>query len=376
MSGPASRRIAPRRVAALIGKESLQVVRDPSAILIAFVLPVVLMLLFSYAVSLDIRSMSVGVVREADDAPSQSLAAAFAASRYFAVTPARDRREVEDKVVAGKLRGFIVIPQDFAHRLTAGRAPLVQIVTDGSQPNTAKFVANDAQGVLRAWLLDRNQAAPQPIALVERFLFNPELESRRALLPGSIAIIMTMIGTLLTALVVAREWERGTMEAILSTPATIAEILIGKLAPYFVLGMAATVGCALFAVHFFEVPLRGSWGALLFLSAVFLVPALGQGLLISTLARNQFVASQLALLTGFLPSYLLSGFLFEIDAMPTAVHALTYVVPARYFVPSLQTVFLAGDVWPLLLPNAAAMLAIGGLFFAISVMKTKKSLDR
>ena len=279
-------------------------------------------------------------------------------------------------MVAGKLRGFIVIPQDFARRLAAGRSPLVQIVSDGAQPNTAKFVANDAQGVLRAWLQDRNRAVEPPITLVERFLFNPELESRRALLPGSIAIIMTMIGTLLTALVVAREWERGTMEAILSTPATIAEILIGKLTPYFVLGMAATVGCALFAVHFFGVPLRGSWGALLFLSAVFLVPALGQGLLISTLARNQFVASQLALLTGFLPSYLLSGFLFEIDAMPTAVHALTYVVPARYFVPSLQTVFLAGDVWPLLLPNAAAMLAIGGLFFAISVIKTKKSLDR
>ena len=244
MNGQVTRRIAPRRVAALIGKESLQVVRDPSAILIAFVLPVILMLLFSYAVSLDIRSMAVGVVREADDAPSQSLAAAFAASRYFAVTPARDRREIEDQVVAGKLRGFIVIPQDFARRLAAGRSPLVQIVSDGAQPNTAKFVANDAQGVLRAWLQDRNRAVEPPITLVERFLFNPELESRRALLPGSIAIIMTMIGTLLTALVVAREWERGTMEAILSTPATIAEILIGKLTPYFVLGMAATVGCA------------------------------------------------------------------------------------------------------------------------------------
>lgn len=371
-----ARRFDLGRVAALIGKESLQVVRDPSAILIAFVLPAVLMFLFAFAVSLDIRSLNVGVVMEADDAPSQSLAAAFAASRYFAVTPARDRRQVENGLVTGRLRGFVVIPQDFSQRLAENKRPLVQIVTDGSQPNTAKFVANDAQGVLNLWLAQRTGAPAPAISLIERFRFNPELESRRALLPGSIAIVMTMIGTLLTALVVAREWERGTMEAILSTPATIPEILIGKLAPYFVLGLAATVGCALWAIFFFGVPLRGSWAALLFLSSVFLVPALGQGLLISTLARNQFIAAQVALLSGFLPAYMLSGFLFEIDAMPWPIRLLTHAVAARYFVSSLQTVFLAGDVWSLFLPSAAAMLAIGALFFAIALAKTHKSLDR
>lgn len=372
---PAARGPDIGRLAALIRKESLQVVRDPSAILIAFVLPVVMLLLFAYAVSLDIRKVPIGVVMETDDAASQSLAAAFAGSRYFVVHPARDRREVAGAVIAGRLRGYIVIPQDFSRRLARDATPLVQIVTDGGQPNTAGFVANYARGVIANWQAGQRRAPRADIALEPRFWFNPELESRRALLPGAIAIVMTMIGTLLTALVVAREWERGTMEAILSTPAAVLEILIGKLLPYFALGLAATVGCTLLAVFAFGVPLRGSWLALLILTSTFLVPALGQGLLISAIAKNQFVASQIALFTGFLPAFLLSGFLFEIGSMPEPIRLLTHVVAARYFVSALQTVFLAGDVWPLLVPNALAMLAIGAVFFGIARAKTRKSLD-
>jgi ABC-2 type transport system permease protein len=180
---------------------------------------------------------------------------------------------------------------------------------------------------------------------------------------------------MLTALVVAREWERGTMEAVLSTPASVVEILIGKLLPYFVLAMLATISATLLAIHVFDVPLRGSWLALLLLSAVFLIPALGQGLLISAITRNQFLASQIALFSGFLPSFLLSGFLFEIDAMPPAIQAITYLIPARYFVASLQTVFLAGDVWAVFLPNLAAMAVIGMFFFAIARHKTRKNLE-
>jgi ABC-2 type transport system permease protein len=186
---------------------------------------------------------------------------------------------------------------------------------------------------------------------------------------------MTMIGTLLTAMVVAREWERGTMEAIMATPASILEILIGKLLPYFALGLVATLGCAAASVLLFDVPLRGSWLALLAISAAFLVPALGQGLLISALARIQFVAAQLALISGFLPALLLSGFLFEIDSMPIVIRALTHIVAARYFVSSLQSVFLAGDVWSQFVPNMLSMLAIGAVFFMITALKTRKSLD-
>ena len=211
--------------------------------------------------------------------------------------------------------------------------------------------------------------------LEPRYWFNPELESRRALIPRAIAIVMTLIGTMLTALVVAREWERGTMEAVLSTPASVAEILIGKLLPYFVLGMLSTLGAAALAVFVFGVPMRGSLVALLLLSAVFMVPALGQGLLISSLARNQFLAAQIALFTGFLPAFMLSGFLYEIDAMPAPIRAITRLVPARYFVDSLKTVFLAGDIWAVFLPNLAAMAAIGVLFFVIAKRATRKNLE-
>ena len=365
-----------RRLWALVRKESLQVIRDPSTILIAFVLPVVMLFLFAYAVSLDNQKVPIGIVLESDSAAAQSLAAAFSGTRYFAVTPARDRREVAGEVVGGRLRGYVVIPQDFEQRLASGtRPPLVQIITDGAQPNTARFVANYAQGVIKIWQSAHSPAIGSALTLEPRFWFNPEIESRHFLVPGAIAIIMTMIGTLLTALVVAREWERGTMEAIMSTPASVVEILIGKLLPYFVLGLGATIISALLAITVFGVPLRGSWLTLLSLSSVFLVPALGQGLLISAVTKNQFIAAQVALLSGFLPAFLLSGYLFEIDSMPAPIRILTYVIPARYFVSSLQTVFLAGDIWALLLPNMLAMLAIGIVFFAVAFAKTAKSLD-
>ncbi len=370
-----------KRLFGLVYKESLQVVRDPSAILVTFALPAVLMLVFAFALSLDQSHVPIGVVLESDAAQARDLAAAFSGTKYFDVTPARDRREVVPRLVAGDLRGFVVIPQDFEARLKGGRAPLVQIVTDGSQPNTAAFVAAFARGVVANWEegLETNgrEAArvASPVSLEPRFWFNIGINSRHFLIPGAIAIIVTLIGTLLTALVVAREWERGTMEALMSTPASIVEILLGKLLPYFVLGLAATLGCTMLATHAFGVPLRGSYVALFALTSVFLIPALGQGLLISSAARNQFVASQYAAMSGFLPAFMLSGFLFEIDAMPAWLRAITYLLPARYFVASLQTVFLTGDVWRLFVPNMLAMFAIGAGFFALVARNTRKSMD-
>lgn len=370
------RRFDLTRFIALVRKESLQAIRDPSTLLIAFVLPLILLFLFAYAVSLDIRHVRIGVVLESPGAIARTLAEAFSGTLYLDVTYAHDRREVAEKLVSGELRGYVVIPQDFERHFAETSLPLVQIITDGSQPNTADFVANYAQGVIQTWAADFTGAIPQPAVQLEpRYWFNPELTSRRALVPGAIAIIMTIIGTLLTALVVAREWERGTMEVILSTPASIQEILTGKLLPYFILGMLSTLMAATLAVFLFDVPLRGSLFALLLLSAVFMIPALGQGLLISSLTRNQFLASQLALFSGYLPAFMLSGFLFEIDAMPAPVRAVTWLIPARYFVSSLKTVFLAGDVWSVFIPDLLGMAAIGLLFFLIAQHHTRKSLE-
>ncbi len=370
------RRFDPARFAALVRKESLQAMRDPSTLLIALVLPLILLFLFAYAVSLDVRHVRIGVVLESSGAVAQTLADAFSGTRYLDVTFAHDRREVAGKLISGELRGYVVIPQDFERHFANTGKPLVQIITDGSQPNTADFVANYAQGVVQNWTASLSGSIPMPAIQPEpRYWFNPELASRRALVPGAIAIIMTIIGTLLTALVVAREWERGTMEAILSTPASVLEILTGKLLPYFALGMLSTLIAAALAVFLFDVPLRGSLCALLVLSAVFMMPALGQGLLISSLARNQFLASQLALFSGYLPAFMLSGFLFEIDAMPAPVRAITWLIPARYFVSSLKTVFLAGDIWSVFIPDLLGMAMIGLMFFLIAQRYTRKNLE-
>lgn len=366
-----------RRLATLVRKESLQIVRDPSSILIAFVLPAVLLFLFGYGVSLDTARTRVGLVIEAQTPLTQDLAASFQASRYFDVIIDRDRRTFEEDLVIGRIRGIVVVPETFTADYAAQKNPTIQVIVDGSEPNTASFVQNYTQGVVANWAALRGAeiAASAPaISVEQRFWFNAELKSRNFLVPGSIAIVMTLVGTLLTSLVVAREWERGTMEAIMATPVTATELLAGKILPYFLLGLTSMTLCVAIAVLLFGVPFRGSLLALYALIATFLVPALGQGLLISAATKNQFLASQVALISAFLPAFLLSGFLFEISSMPSVIQWVTLIVPARYLIPSLQTVFLAGDIWPMFLRDIAIMLLIGGVLFLLAARSTKKRI--
>ncbi len=371
-----SRPLSRVRLRALVIKESWQVVRDPSSLLIAFVMPPLLFFAFAVALSLDIEDVRLGVALEGAGPAARELAAAYGATPYFRVTGARDRRELEPLLRSGEIKGFVVIPVDFDRQLDDPyRRPQIQVITDGSQPNTANFVRAYAEGVVSGWARQAAGLDAPPLALEQRFWFNPELDSRRFLLPGGMAIVMTMIGTLLTALVVSREWERGTMEAMMSTPAATLELLISKLAPYFVLGMLATLGCTFMGVVFYDLPFRGSMLALLSISAVFLIPALGQGLLISTLTRNQFVAAQLALFSGFMPAFLLSGFLFEIDSMPRWLQLLTNLIPARHYVECLQSIFLAGDLWPQIIRSMVDLLLVAALFFGITLLKSHKRLD-
>jgi len=370
-----------RCLMALIRKECLQIIRDPSSLLIAFVLPCILLFIFGYGVNLDSSRLRIGVVLESTNVDSLNLASAFSHSRFFDVRLVRDRREVVDDLIAGHLRGIVVIPQQFTlATASSGNQAQVQLITDGSEPNVANFLQAYTAGVMQVWLSyyyeDKGQTAPSLIFTVApRFWYNPELLSRRALLPGSIAIIMTLIGTLLTALVIAREWERGTIEALMATPVSITQILLGKLVPYFILGMASMILCWLAVTLFFDVPFRGSFWALCLVSAVFLFAALGQGLLISTLSKNQFIASQVALVSGFLPSFMLSGFIFEIASMPLPIQGLTYLVAARYFVTALQGLFLTGSIWPTLISCMASMLTLAAVLFFITLRKTTKRLD-
>lgn len=373
-----------RRVTALIRKESLQILRDPSTFLIAGVLPLILLFIFGFGVSLDLRRVPVGVVVEQESPEAMSLLTAYRNSRYFAVVVARSRAEVAGEMVAGRLAGVVVVPADFAERLGRGDTAPVQVIVDGSEPNTAGLVQGYAQGVWQNWLaqeaVSRAGLADRPAARAQlgaepRYWFNPELSSRSSLLPGAVAINLTLVGTLLTALVVAREWERGTMEALLATPARRLEVLLGKIVPYFCLGMAAMAISVGTAVWGFGVPFRGSVLALVLVSAAYLATMLTLGLLISTRTRNQFVACQAALIVGFLPAFELSGFLFEIDSMPTPIQWLTRLLPPRYFVASLQTLFLAGDVPAVLVPNGLALCGFAAVLFALLVKSTRTRLE-
>jgi ABC-2 type transport system permease protein len=369
-----------RRLWALIGKEWLQIIRDPSSILIAFVLPLVLLFAFGYALSLDATGVKIGLVLEDSTPAAQDFAAALTHSRFFSVRSGHDRREFEDDLLAGRIAGVVVIPRYFSERLSRPQATApIQVLTDASQPNTASFVENYVRGAWQTWQLlrarDLGRELRQPVRLQPRFWFNSELDSHFFLVPGSVAIVMTLIGAILTALVVSREWERGTMEAMMATPITIRELIMGKLVPYYVLGMGSMFLTLFVAVEIFHVPFRGSFAVLCLVATVFLMAALGLGLLISTLARNQFVAAQVALLAAFLPSFLLSGFIFEIASMPWPIRLITHVISARYFVSSLQTLFLVGDVWGELIPDMLAMLAIAAVLFAVTAGRTVKRLD-
>ncbi len=372
-SGPA------RRITALVRKELLQILRDPSSILIAGILPLLLLFLFGFGVSLDLKSVAVCVVVEEPTPDATSFAASFAQSSFFAMREVRDRRECEADLVAGRIKGIVALPAAFSARAARGEASPIEVLADGSEPNTAGLVQNYVLGLWRTWLAEQQASSAQdvapPVTLVPRFWYNPAHESADFLLPGLVAVNMTLIGTLLTALVVAREWERGTMEALMSTPISTIELLVGKLAPYFLLGMAAMALSVGAAALVFGVPFRGSFAALGVISAVFLLCMLAFGLLVSTLSRNQFVASQVALIVGFLPAIMLSGFLFEIASMPLPIRILTYALPARYFVPSLQTLFLVGDIGAVLVPNGLAMAAIAAVLLTAVGRVTRLRLD-
>jgi ABC-2 type transport system permease protein len=373
-----------RRIAALVRKEGLQILRDPSSFLIAGVLPLLLLFIFAYGVTLDLRRVPVGVVVEQATPETDSFLASFHNSRYFTVRLAHHRKEVEADLVSGRLKGVVVLPADFSDRLGRGETAPIQVLVDGSDPNTAGLVQLYVQGLWSNWveqeaasragLADRPQAIPL-VRAEPRVWFNENFNSRAALLPGAVAIVLTLIGTLLTSLVVAREWERGTMEALLSTPVSPGELLLGKLVPYFVLGMGSMALSVSVTVFLLGVPFRASILALVAVSAAYLAVMLPLGLLISTVTRNQFAASLAAIISGFLPAFELSGFIFEIDSMPAPVRLLTSVLPARYFVSSLQTIFLAGDVASVLVPNGLVLVGMATVLFIALRWNTRVRLE-
>lgn len=367
------------RLWGMIRKESLQIIRDPSSISIAFIMPLVLLLLFGYGVSLDAKNIPIGIVVDHTDGASQSLTGSFERSEFFQVSHFSSIQTAETALTERRIDGIVWLRSNFSSDLLTGNEAKIGVIVNAVDSNQANITQGYIQGIWLSWLTRYSESKGRhfniPVTIEPRVWFNSALSSRLFLVPGLIAIIMTLIGSLLTAMIVAREWERGTMEALMVTPLRMGEMIAGKLIPYFILGMGGMLLSVTLALWQFDVPLRGSFWLLTLCSALFMLVSLAVGMLISVIAKNQFVAAQVALIISFLPAFLLSGFLFDINSMPEIIQLITHVVPARYFVSILQTLFLAGDIWPVILSNVFALLIMLVILFTLVWKKSHKNLE-
>ncbi len=374
-----------RRLGAVARKEALHIRRDPRSLGLAIGIPMLMLLMFGYALTLDVDHVPFVVWDQSLTAASRDYLAQFLGSRYFRfVGEVQNYRQLEGAIDRRTADLALVIPGDFADRIAAGRPAPVQAIVDGSDSNTAAIVLGYTQAITGAFnqqiSLEQirrlaGAAPPTPLDLRPRVWFNADLESRDFIVPGLIAVIMGLIAALLTSLTVAREWERGTMEQLVSTPVKPAEIILGKLTPYFVIGMVDVLIAVLMAVYLFHVPLRGSVALLFAMAALFIVGTLSQGILLSTLARQQLLASQIAMVSTFLPAFLLSGFMFAIPNMPTAVQVITYIVPARYFVSLVKGIYQRGVGLETLWADAVFLCIFSVVVAAAAILKFKKRID-
>jgi len=367
-----------RRIRALTLKEARQILRDPSSIAIGIVFPLMMILLFGYGLSLDVSRVAIAVVDEDASADSAALIGTFQLSPYFAVTVLHSMTEAKTLVLNRRVDGAVLIPSDFTRRSHSGEAEL-QIIVNGTDANQARIIQAYAQGPVAQWSAAQAGSGASfsvgPVIAVDRIWFNESNDSHYFLVPGLIVLVMTIIGAFLTAMVVAREWERGTLEALFVTPMQAGEFLISKFLPYFGLGMIGFVLCLLAAKFLFHVPLRGSLSLLCLASMIYLLVALGIGLLVSTLVKSQFLASQLAMLLTFLPAMMLSGFLYDLRSMPAFIRGITYILPARYAVALMQTLYLAGDVGSVVWPNLAVLAAMAAALMVFTRLATRKQLS-
>jgi ABC-2 type transport system permease protein len=374
-----------RRIAAIMWKEVTQIRRDPRSLLIAFLLPAFQLLIYGYAVNLDVRHVPLCVYDRDGTQDSQDLLKHFQATDYFNIVRVADNyRDVIHQIDYGVCTVAVVVPSQFSETLHSGGRAEVQALLDASDSNTAMVGMGYAQSIVQGYSsavqLDWQQrvglAASAPIVTFQpRTWFNENLESMANLVPGVMALVMAVVGALLTSLTIAREWERGTMEQLISTPVGKLEIQIGKLIPYFILGMIDTVVCAVMSVWWFHVPFRGSWTVLFGSSAMFLLVVLSLGYYISVTAKSQVGANQMAMLATFLPTYLLSGFIFPIDQMPVAVQWITRILPGRYYVSIVRNVFLKGTPVALLAPDLMSLAIIAAVLIVLATRSFHKRLQ-
>ncbi|MBS0342860.1 MAG: ABC transporter permease [Proteobacteria bacterium] len=373
------------RLAALTRKETRQLLRDPSSLAIGILLPILLILLFGFGLSLDVKNAPLALVMEDSSPTATQAVAGLSLTPYISPVPMVSMKEAEALLRAHKVDGIVRVPGDFASRLAAGDAR-IQIVVNGADANKANTIlryAGAALGSNAQRVADRGGGAPAvPVAsgvgsvtLEPRLWFNSANNSTWYLVPGLVVLIMTLVGAFLTALVMAREWERGTLEALFVTPVRPAEILVAKIIPYFGIGMVGLGLCLVAARWLFEVPMAGSLFLLVLASMLYLIVAVGIGLVISSVTRNQFLASQVALLSSFLPALLLSGFLFDLRNVPWVVSVIGHILPATYFMELIRALFLAGNIWPLVIKNCLILVGYAVGLLCVARFVTRKRLD-
>ncbi len=373
-----------RRVSAVARKEFLHVVRDWRSLLMALATPALLLTLFGYALTLDVDHVPLAVWDQSETERSRELISRFSGSRYFTLKEHIDSyADLEYSIDRGQVMMGLVIPRDFAQRIEAGREAPVQLILDGSDSNTATIALGYADIIAQTYAFDllnerseqlRGQSLTIPLDVRPRVWFNEELESRNYIIPGLIAVIMMVISAMLTSLTVAREWERGTMEQLIATPVRGSELILGKLIPYFAIGLCDVLIAVLMGEYVFHVPLRGNVALLFGMSVVFLTGALAMGMTVSIVTKSQLLSSQIAVVATFLPAFLLSGFIFTIANMPRPIQIVTYLVPARYFVAILKGIYLKGVGLEILAGQAVLLAAYAALMVLLANLKFKKKL--
>jgi len=374
-----------RRTFAIIRKEVIQIMRDPLSLLVIFAMPIVQLVIYGYGVNLDIRHIPLCVYDRDSTQTSQDLLKQFQATDYFKIVHVADNYDdVIRQIDKGNCTVAVVVPRQFSETLHSSGQAQVQALLDASDSNTASIGMGYAQSIVQAYSrgvqVDWQQRHGLPpmapnITFQPRTWYNEDLESMANIVPGVIAMVMAVVGAFLTSLTIAREWERGTMEQLISTPVRKLEIQTGKLIPYFIIGMMDTAVCSGAAIWWFDVPFRGSWTLLFACSALFLIVVLSLGYLFSVTSKSQLGASQLALLATLLPTFLLSGFIFPIDQMPVVVQWITRILPARYYVSILRNVFLKGTPVRLLTADLAALAIIATVLIIRATRAFQKRLE-
>jgi drug efflux transport system permease protein len=374
----------PLRVWAVSRKEFVHIMRDPRSLGMAIAIPMLLLVLFGYALTLDVDNVPLFIWDQSESHVSRELVSRFEGSRYFTIQGyARSYPELERAIDSGKALVGLIIPTNFAGDIDSGRSAPVQLIVDGSDSNTATIAIGYADVVALSFSEDiairevqrsGDATLQTPLDMQPRVWFNADMTSKNYIIPGLIAVIMMVIAALLTSLTVAREWERGTMEQLISTPVTGPELILGKLLPYFAIGMFDVLLAVIMGEFLFQVPLRGSVALLFGMAAIFLAGALSLGMVISIMTKSQLLASQLAMVLTFLPSFLLSDFMYAISNMPTPIQMITYLIPARYFVVLLKGIYLKGVGLEILALEAGLLVLFGAGMLILANVKFRKRL--